>query len=86
MSILEIFYTACVIATQTAAPTIPCFQSIKRYVQYLDSHTHKTIFQPSNTYDFPNVIIITCIGNQVEYYSTAKCGNWDSHTIRTGEY
>ena len=50
MSILYICYTACPLANQTATPTLPCFQGIKRYVQYLSSHPHKPIFYPSDSY------------------------------------
>ena len=37
------------------------------------NHTHKPIFYPSHYYDGSNFIIITCSGNQVEYYKTYNC-------------
>ena len=51
MSIIDIFYATCRIATQTVAPTLPGFQGIKQCVKYLSSHPHKPIFYPSNSYD-----------------------------------
>ena len=63
----------CLLATQNLAPTLPGFQGIKRCVIYLDIHTHKPIFYPSNSYYGPNVIRLTCSGNQVEEYTTHNC-------------
>ena len=57
-------------ATQTAPPPVTDFQGIKRCVQYLSNHLHKTIFYPSNSYYGSNVIRLTWSGNQVEYYTT----------------
>ena len=51
MSRIYIYYTACCLETQTVAPTIPDFQGIKRCIQYMDIHPHKTIFYLSNYYD-----------------------------------
>ena len=47
----DICYATCCIVTQTVAPTLPCFQGIKQCVQYLASHTHKSIIYSSNSYD-----------------------------------
>ena len=44
MSRIELCYATCSISTQTVAPTLPCFQGIKRCVRYLASHPHKPIF------------------------------------------
>ena len=41
MSRFDIFYTTFHLATQTVAPTLPGFQGIKHWVQYLASHPHK---------------------------------------------
>ena len=82
MSRLEICYSTCRIATQTVAPTITGFQGIKSCVKYLDSHPHKPIFFPSNSYDGLNVIRITWSGNQVEYYTTSiflECHQYAYH-------
>ena len=46
MSILYICCATCCLATQAVAPTLPGFQGIKRYIQYLSSHAHKLIFYP----------------------------------------
>ena len=73
MSIIDICYATCDIATQTVAPTIPVFQVIKRYVQYQYSHPHKTIFYPYNYYDGSNFIRLTWSGNQVEDHTTHNC-------------
>ena len=51
MSRIDLCYATYCLATQTVAPTLPGFQVIKRCVQYLDSHPHKPIFYPSNSYD-----------------------------------
>ena len=67
IGILKIYYTACNIAIETVAHTIPGFQGIKCHVQYLAINPHKTILYPSNYYDGSNVIIITWSGNPVEY-------------------
>ena len=56
MSIIELFYATCYLATQTVAPTLPGFQGIKQCVQYMASHPHKPIFYLSNYYDGSNVI------------------------------
>ena len=50
MSRIDICYSNCHIETQTVAPTLPGFQGIKRWVQYLASHPHKPIFYTSNSY------------------------------------
>ena len=44
MSIIDLCYATCRLATQTVAPTLPVFQGIKLCVQYLASHPHKPIF------------------------------------------
>ena len=51
MSRIILCYETCCLATQTVASTLPGFQGIKRCVEYLASHPHKTIFYPSNSYD-----------------------------------
>ena len=70
MSRTNLCYATCCLATQTVAPNLPGFQGIKRCVQYLDSHPHKPIFYPSNSYDGSNVIRLTWSGNQVEDHTT----------------
>ena len=57
-------------ATQTVVPTVTGLQGIKHCSQYLASHPHKPLFYPSNYYDWSNLIRLTWIGNQVEYYTT----------------
>ena len=52
------------------APTLPGFQGFNGCVQYLDSHPHKSIFSPSNSYDGSNCIRITWNGNQFKEYTT----------------
>ena len=64
----DICYTACCLGTQTVAPTLPCFQGLKRCFQYTASRPHNLIFYPYNSYDGSNVIKVTCSGDQVEYY------------------
>ena len=66
MSKIEICYTACYIATLTVAPTLHIFQIIKCCIQYMDSHHHKPIFYPSNSYDGSNVISLTWSENKIE--------------------
>ena len=51
MSRIELCYAICRLATQNVAPTLPGFQDIKQWFQYLASHLHKPIFYPSNYYD-----------------------------------
>ena len=46
MSIIDIFHTAFPLSNQTVAPTLPVFQGLKRCIQHIDSHPHKTIFYP----------------------------------------
>ena len=55
------------------APTLPGFQGIKRCVQCLDSHPHKPIFYPFNSYDRSNFIRIIWSVDQVEYHTTQNC-------------
>ena len=66
MSRIKFFYATFCLSTKTVAPTIPRFQGIKRCVKYLDSHPHKPLSYPYNSYDGSNVIILKCGGNQVE--------------------
>ena len=73
MSRIDLCYTTCCLETQTVAPTLPRFQGIKLCVQYLDSHPHKPIFYPSDSYDWSNVIRLTWSGNQVEDHITQNC-------------
>ena len=70
MSIIDVCYANCLLATQTVAPTVPGFQGINRCVQYLASHPHKPIFYPYNYYDGSNFIRLTWSGNQVEDHTT----------------
>ena len=70
MSRIDLCYATCSLATQTVAPTLSGLQGIKRCVQYLASHPHKTIFYPYNSYDGSNVIRLTWSGNQFEYQTT----------------
>ena len=50
-SIIDICYETCCLAIQTVSPILPGFQGIKGCVQYLDSHPHKPIFYPYNSYN-----------------------------------
>ena len=59
MSIIDIYYTACSLETQTMAPTFTGFQGIKLCIKYMSSHPTKKIFYPSNSYDGLNVIRLT---------------------------
>ena len=70
MSIIDICYTICFLATQTVLPTLPGLQVMKRCIQYLASHPHKHIFCPSDSYDGSNFIRLKWSGNQVEEYTT----------------
>ena len=84
MSRIELCYATCHPTTQTVAPTLPCFQGIKRYVQYMLSHSHKPIFYPSYSYYGSNVIRLTWIGNQVDDHKTQNCLEYHQdadHTI-----
>ena len=63
---IGICYATCCLSTQNVAPTLPGFQGIQRFVQYLDSHPHKPIFYASNSYDGLNFIRLTWSGNQVK--------------------
>ena len=73
MSIIDLCYEICDLATQTLATTLTGFQGIKRCVQYLDSHTHKPIFYPYNSYDGSNATRITWSGNKIEEHTTQNC-------------
>ena len=73
ISRVDICYANCNLQTQTGAPTLPGFQGIKQFVQYLASQPHKTIFYPSNYYHGSNAIRLTWSGNQVEYHTTQNC-------------
>ena len=64
------------------APTIPGFQFIKLWVQYLASHPNKSIFYPSNYYDGSNIIRLTWSGNEVEDHTThnfLECHKYSDH-------
>ena len=67
---IVICYTAWLLITQTAAPTIPGLQGLKRCIQYLSIHPHRPIFNPSSSYYVSNFIRLTWIWNQVEDYTT----------------
>ena len=51
ISRIDIFNSACCLATQSVAPYLHFSQGIKRCVQYMVIHPHKPIFYPSNYYD-----------------------------------
>ena len=70
MIIIGICYTACHLATQIVSPTLPGLQGIKLCIQYLDSHPHKPIFYPSNSYDVSNLIKLTWSRNKFEDHTT----------------
>ena len=40
MSRIYICHTDCRMETQTVAPTLPGFQGIRKFIQYLDSYPH----------------------------------------------
>ena len=63
---IGIYYTACCLVTQTVMPTIPGFQGLKSFIQYLASNHHKPIFYPYNYYNVSNVIRLTWSVNQLE--------------------
>ena len=69
MSRVDIFYTTCRLVTQNLEPTLPGFRGLMILIQYLDTHPHKPIFYPSNSYDRSNVTILTWIEDQVEDYT-----------------
>ena len=73
MSISDLCYATCWLATKIMAPTLPGFKGIKLCVKCLASHPHKTISYPSNSYDESNVISITWSGNNVEDHKTHNC-------------
>ena len=70
VSRIDLCYVTCILDNHTVAPTLPGLQGIKKCVQYLASHTHKSICYHSNSYDRSNFISLTWSGNQVEYYIT----------------
>ena len=70
---IDLYYATCNLATQTVAPTLPGFQGIKRYIQYLDINPHKPIFYPFNYYYGSNVIRLTQSGNKFEDHTTQNC-------------
>ena len=81
---IGICYTTCRLEIQTVAQGLPVFQGIKKCVQYLAIHPHKTIFHPYNYYYCSNVIRLTWSGNKVEYYTTQnwlQC-HWDANHDR----
>ena len=71
--IIDICYTVCHLEIQIVESTINGFQGIKRCIKYIAIHQHKPIFYPSDSYNGLNVIILTCSGNTVEYYTTHDC-------------
>ena len=70
---IDIYYTACCLATQNVVPTLTDLKGIKSCIKDLDSHPHKPIFNPSNYYDRSSVTRLTWSGNQVEDYTTQNC-------------
>ena len=48
---IGLLYATYRLENQTVAPTLPGFQGIKRFVQYLSRHPDKPIFYPSHSYD-----------------------------------
>ena len=70
ISRIEICYIACHLATKTVARNLTGFQGIKRCIQYMDIHPHKTIYYPSNDLNGSNSIRHTWNVNQVEDYTT----------------
>ena len=89
MSRIDICCTACLMATQTVSPTIPGLQFLNCCIQYMSSHPHKPIFDPSHYYDGWKFIRFTCSGNQVECYTTqnfiipSRWGLWYNYQQKT---
>ena len=71
MSRIDLCHATCRLETQTVLPTLPGVQGIKRCVQYMASHPHKSVFYPSNYYDGSNVIRLTWSGNKVQDHTWA---------------
>ena len=65
ISLIGIFHTICHLGNQTVEPTLPGFQGLKRYIQYMASQPNQPIFCPTNYYDGSNGIVLTWSGNQV---------------------
>ena len=81
---INLCYATCRLATQNVAPTLPSFQCIKHFVQYLDSHRHKPIFYTFNSYDGSNIIRLTWSGNQFEDHTIMnflECHQDADHSI-----
>ena len=70
MNRVEIFYTGCRLGTQTVFPAMYWFQGLRRCIQFLANHPHKTILYPSNDYCGSNVIRLTWSRYQLEDYKT----------------
>ena len=73
MSRIEICYSAWRPGTQTAAPTLPGFQGLKRCIPYIASHYHKLIFYPFNYYDGSYVTMLIYSWTQAEDYNNHNC-------------
>ena len=52
--------------------TLPGFQVLKSFIQFLTTHIHKPIFYLSNNYYGFYVISIIWSGYQIEYYTTCN--------------
>ena len=84
MSRIEKFCTSFRLETQTVAPALTGFQGIQHCIQYLDSHPHKPIVFPSNSYDGSIFIRLTWSGTKVEDYTThnyLECHKYVDHDI-----
>ena len=44
MRTIDICYISCLLGTQTVVPTIPGFQGLKRFIQYLASYPNNPLF------------------------------------------
>ena len=80
MSRIDLCYGTCRLTNQTVAPTLPGFQGIKRYVQYLANHQHKPIFYPYYSYYGSNIISLIWSGNQVKDQTTQNCLEYHKYT------
>ena len=65
MSRIDICHTLCSLGIQTVGPTLPVFEGIKKFIQYLATHPHKPILYPSCSYGRLNVIRITWSGYHI---------------------
>ena len=79
MSSTPLYYSTSITTSFTLSTTIPDSQGLKRCIQYIETHTHKSIFPFPPLYK-TEIIIMELSGRQYEYDPTQNCPYFNQYS------